>query len=259
VKIVDLTVSSQHCKVVFDSATGVPYVVDYSSSNGTFVNRRSTRLAQGKIFYLVSGDHISLVGAHGKGAAPPLFSETKQTSSAGFEFVFSSTDPTLVPDAAAAGLAGRVPGMDEKYAFVKELGKGNFATVYRAVSRATGEQVAIKVIERSRFMKMTQARWDEQVKEAETLRKLNHRGIVAFRELIRTPDRLFVVTELLRGGELYDKLMYAAGSSRARWANASAQRGRRLSGSARAPADAAHRRGRGLLARPRRRAPRLEA
>jgi len=206
VKICDLTVSSQHCKVMLDN--GMPYVVDFTSSNGTFINHHPTRLPPGKLHYLVSGDRISLVGPYGKGAAPPLFSESNQVPRTGFEFIFTSTEPALIPESSAVVLSSKIPQLNEKYALVQELGKGTFATVYRAVSRTTGEHVAIKVIERSRFLNMSPHRWSEQCKEAETLRKLHHPGIVMFKDLIQNSERLFVVTELLRGGELYERLMY---------------------------------------------------
>jgi serine/threonine protein kinase len=199
-------VSSFHC--VISNLDGVkPYVLDAASSNHTYVNHHDAHIAHGQRHFLISGDAISLIGPTGKGVMgpPPSFR-------AGFEFTFVSTNPLLVPSPAAQALTARLATssaskVTEKYGFIKELGQGNFATVYRAVCRANGEHVAVKVIEKTRFLHITDERWKEQQKEAMTLQKLNHPGIVSFREVMSTPGRLFVVTELLTGGELFERLV----------------------------------------------------
>jgi serine/threonine protein kinase len=124
--------------------------------------------------------------------------------------------------------------------------------VYRALNRHTGEQVAVKVIERSRFLNMSAQRWALQIKEAETLRKLDHKGIVAFRDLIQTDDRLFVVTELLRGGELYERLVCVGAEAvlpaGRRHTDGALQRAWGVSRGPRTNVDEAHRGGGGLPA-----------
>jgi tRNA A-37 threonylcarbamoyl transferase component Bud32 len=117
-------------------------------------------------------------------------------------------DGGLRPSASALERAGKCSLLQPRYILLDELGKGNFATVYRALNRETGERVAIKIIERARFQNVGLTRWVEQVtKEVETLKKLKHPGIVEFREVLRNDDFVCVVTELLNGGELFDRLI----------------------------------------------------
>jgi serine/threonine protein kinase len=61
----------------------------------------------------------------------------------------------------------------DSYDVYSEIGSGAFATVYRAIIRDTGEEVAIKVIDLDLF----NASWDEIRREISTMSLLNHPNV----------------------------------------------------------------------------------
>mmetsp|Transcript_1086 Transcript_1086/g.2467 ORF Transcript_1086/g.2467 Transcript_1086/m.2467 type:complete len:522 (+) Transcript_1086:229-1794(+) len=73
------------------------------------------------------------------------------------------------------------------------LGKGAHAVVIRACHREDGNAVAVKIVGKS---------FDP--KEAELLMKLNHPNIVRMYDLQKDDKRYYIITELCRGGELFD-------------------------------------------------------
>src|SRR3954465_8173728 len=74
------------------------------------------------------------------------------------------------------------PALDAGYEIIRELGRGGTALVYLARERATGEEVAIKVI-RSRYIDddEAQARF---AREARLVARLHHPGIVPVRAVL---------------------------------------------------------------------------
>lgn len=211
-RIDDLTVSSRHCSLTLNETTRTVGLVDHKSSNGTYVNGH--RIDAEVPFYLAHGDVVSLVSCVDEDNAVVAITNAKRvrTSDApqqqqrpSYVFVFHQTP---VPPGFCSEAVRRAPPIfTRSFGLLSELGRGNFASVYKAVCRRTGEMVAVKVIDKTRFLNMSTTRFNAQVKEAEVLSKINHKYIVQFRDLIRTEDSIYVVTELLRGGELFERLI----------------------------------------------------
>ena len=91
---------------------------------------------------------------------------------------------------------------------VKEvLGKGSFATVHRVVEINGGEEYAVKICRMGSLSHTERVNLDEEVS---LLRRCNHQAIVHLKETFFTPappeDTLRVVTEIIRGGDLFDEL-----------------------------------------------------
>jgi len=94
--------------------------------------------------------------------------------------------------------------IDKMYEFKGELGRGAFSVVYVATQRATGVQYAVKVINKKDLGKD----YEKNLKmEVDILKKVNHPNIIALKELFDTPDKLYLVMELVTGGELFDKIV----------------------------------------------------
>jgi len=94
--------------------------------------------------------------------------------------------------------------IDKMYEFKTELGRGAFSIVYVATQRATGVQYAVKVINKKDLGKD----YEKNLKmEVDILKKVNHPNIIALKELFDTPDKLYLVMELVTGGELFDKIV----------------------------------------------------
>lgn len=87
----------------------------------------------------------------------------------------------------------------DEYDFLQEIGKGSFSTVYHAVHKTTKFEYAIKVIDKS------QRNPTEEIEIL--LRYGGHPHIVSLRALHEDEKRVYLVLELLRGGELLDRLL----------------------------------------------------
>jgi len=93
----------------------------------------------------------------------------------------------------------------EIYDMKDELGKGAFSVVKLAINKKTGEKVAVKVIDK------TQASAESDEKRLKTevaiLKQVKHPNIVCLKDLYETPQNLYLVMELVTGGELFDKIV----------------------------------------------------
>jgi len=97
-------------------------------------------------------------------------------------------------------------GKIEEFFDIKEdLGKGAFSVVKLAINKKTGERVAVKVIDK----KAASTTQDEQrlKTEVEILKKVSHPHIVCLKDLYETSEKLYLVMELVTGGELFDKIV----------------------------------------------------
>jgi len=94
--------------------------------------------------------------------------------------------------------------IEKIYELKHELGRGAFSIVYLATYRSTGQQYAVKVINKKDLGKD----YEKNLKmEVDILKKVNHANIIALKELFDTPDKLYLVMELVTGGELFDKIV----------------------------------------------------
>jgi len=85
----------------------------------------------------------------------------------------------------------------------KMLGKGNFSTVMLGIHKATGVKVAVKVVEKSGVQNKP-----EMLKnEVEILSKVDHPNIISLYDIFDTKDRLYLVMELVTGGELFERIV----------------------------------------------------
>ncbi|CAM9668160.1 unnamed protein product, partial [Phaeothamnion confervicola] len=88
------------------------------------------------------------------------------------------------------------------YAFTGVLGEGTFATVKSAVHLHTGERVAIKCVPKRKIAKMNMG---HQIRnEISIMKILDHPNVIKLKEVLMSSTTLYLVMELVRGGELYD-------------------------------------------------------
>ncbi|VAI89995.1 unnamed protein product [Triticum turgidum subsp. durum] len=96
---------------------------------------------------------------------------------------------------------GDRPKLPARYEQVKLLGEGNFAKVYLARHMDTKEEVAIKVMDKEKLIKLGAV---QQIKrEIAVMRRLRHPNIVQLHKVMACKSRIFVVMEYVRGGPLY--------------------------------------------------------
>ncbi|KAL5558221.1 hypothetical protein UlMin_034432 [Ulmus minor] len=91
-----------------------------------------------------------------------------------------------------------------KYEMGRLLGKGTFAKVYYGKEMASGESVAIKVINKEQAKK--RGMMEQIEREISVMRLVPHPNIVEIKEVMATKKKIFVVMEYVRGGELFAKV-----------------------------------------------------
>jgi len=92
----------------------------------------------------------------------------------------------------------------EEFELKEILGRGAFSVVYRAIRKTDGEEVAIKRIQKISIDRKSQKRLTTEV---EILKRVNHTNIIPLKQIVETRDKLFLVMELVDGGELFDKII----------------------------------------------------
>ncbi|XP_008285015.1 serine/threonine-protein kinase DCLK1-like, partial [Stegastes partitus] len=94
----------------------------------------------------------------------------------------------------------------EKYKIGKVIGDGNFAVVKECVERSTGKEFALKIIDKAK------CRGKEHLIENEVavLRRVKHPNIIMLIEEVDTPSDLYLVMELVKGGDLFDAITSSA-------------------------------------------------
>ena len=87
-----------------------------------------------------------------------------------------------------------------RYQLGELLGKGGFAKVYKALDMQTGQQLAVKEIQKDLLSK---SELPKILNEGKVLATLNHTNIVKFHELIMERKQVYFVMEYISGGSLY--------------------------------------------------------
>jgi calcium/calmodulin-dependent protein kinase I len=85
-----------------------------------------------------------------------------------------------------------------------KLGTGSFAVVKQATRKADGKQFAIKIIKKSKLNAEELAVVHDEV---EIMHKVDHPNCVKLFEMFETSKKLYMVLELLTGGELFDRIV----------------------------------------------------
>jgi len=91
--------------------------------------------------------------------------------------------------------------INNHYVVGEEIGRGSFSTVKRGKNKQTGKDFAIKCIQK-KFIKMHLLE-----REIKIMKKLKHDHILPLIEVFESKDSIFLVLELVTGGELFDKIV----------------------------------------------------
>ena len=90
------------------------------------------------------------------------------------------------------------------YIMKKVIGEGNFGKVKLAEFKPTGEEFAIKILNKKKIKKQMK---NVMLRENEIITKLNHINIVFVYKIIETPEDYFIVMEYCKLGELFDYIV----------------------------------------------------
>jgi hypothetical protein len=93
-----------------------------------------------------------------------------------------------------------------RYELGKTLGTGNFSKVKLGIDDQ-GLNWAIKIVDKAQLAK---EHMEEQLKrEIAVMKVLKHENIVQLREVLQTANHIYLVLELITGGELFDRIVAA--------------------------------------------------
>ncbi|KAG2122839.1 kinase-like domain-containing protein [Suillus cothurnatus] len=183
-------VSNKHCKITWDGKedkNSAVTVLD-TSSNGTWIN--GVKIGKDKTAVLKEGNEIAFGSPH------PQPGDLED-----YRFIYRHT--------AAGPPQG---GLHAQYDISHEIGKGSFATVMKAVSRATGQWYAIKIIQDHKVKRAT-ANNNETAfaREISILERLHHRNICQMKEAFFEDNSINLVLEFVDGGDLLDYILREGG------------------------------------------------
>ncbi|KAJ4439911.1 hypothetical protein ANN_08041 [Periplaneta americana] len=173
------TISKLHCKIVKSDSTSEVYLEDHSF-NGTFVNNE--KIGKGDKRILKNYDLISLASVHFKV----------------YVYVDASDDNGGFPEQ-----------INSKYIVTRVLGAGACGKVYLVFEKGTCHKYAMKVIQKKHFGATAERNRNDPNKimnEVHILKALNHPCIINVEDIVDTPDALYIILELMEGGELFDRI-----------------------------------------------------
>jgi calcium/calmodulin-dependent protein kinase I len=91
----------------------------------------------------------------------------------------------------------------DQYVLGDELGQGGFSVVKECTCKADGEKYAVKIIEKNALK--------EDIKllkrEIEIMKKVAHKNILKLHEIFEDDDKVYIVMELVKGSELFDRIV----------------------------------------------------
>jgi len=110
--------------------------------------------------------------------------------------------------------------VESNYKVGEEIGRGAFSVVKKGVNKKTGEEIAIKFIEK-KFV-------DKQdlmllAREIDIMKRVDHPNVLKLKEVFETDDTIALVMELVTGGELFYKIVEKGSYSEKDAANIVAQ------------------------------------
>ncbi|XP_014489551.1 PREDICTED: ribosomal protein S6 kinase 2 beta [Dinoponera quadriceps] len=135
--------------------------------------------------------------------APCLLADAEHTQSLDCKNCDSTAFPSYVNP--VKSISATLPSyvnpasITDEYEFKHEIGKGSYSVVYLAIHLASKMEYAVKVIDKMKR---------DPTEEIEILLRYGrHPHIVTLRSVHEDDKRVYLVLELLRGGELLDRLL----------------------------------------------------
>ncbi|KZS98323.1 kinase-like protein [Sistotremastrum niveocremeum HHB9708] len=180
-----IRISNFHCEIKWD---GTNVVVEDKSSNGTFIGTHKIGKNQSRV--LREGNEFSL------GVRP-----TDGSPDYRWLYRHYGNEET-----------SRRQGFWSKYDMGDRLGSGAFATVYKCMEVSTGTWYAVKDIARNRAIGV-HVNEGALMREINVLTRLDHQNIVRLHEVCEEENNLYLVMELVEGGELLHYILQSGGLS----------------------------------------------
>lgn len=94
--------------------------------------------------------------------------------------------------------------LHEKYTLMEELGVGSTSVCHRCVNKRSDIHYACKIIDKRLIEERFYGMMKQFQTEIEALRELQHPNIIQLYDVFITEEKIFIVMELMEGGELFD-------------------------------------------------------
>ena len=94
--------------------------------------------------------------------------------------------------------------LHQKYQLMEVLGVGSTSTCHRCVDKKTGAHYACKIIDKQMIEERFHGMMEQFHTEIEALRALDHPSIIQLLDVFISEEKIFIVMELMEGGELFD-------------------------------------------------------
>lgn len=99
-----------------------------------------------------------------------------------------------------------------KFNAIKMIGKGSFARVYLVEDKETNEKFAVKAFSKEYLLSQSKGK-ESLVNEIEVMKDLVHENIMNLNEIHESKNSIYLVLELLEGGELFNYIADKGGLS----------------------------------------------
>ncbi len=90
------------------------------------------------------------------------------------------------------------------YKVGKELGRGAFAVVKECTHKGSGRKYAVKIIDRNAMGDTNELSLQREI---EIMKKVDHPNIIMLRQVFEDKKHVYLVMEIVTGGELFDKIV----------------------------------------------------
>jgi serine/threonine protein kinase len=108
------------------------------------------------------------------------------------------------PGSVVPAPAGGRSGFFIKYDLREEVGLGSTSKCFKCTRKSDGQEFACKVIDKRQVEVKFSGLLDQFFVEIKVLKTLNHPNIIHLEDTFETPDRIYMVMEMMSGGELFD-------------------------------------------------------
>eukprot|EP01138_Halocafeteria_seosinensis_P009261 gb/GECG01009464.1/.p1 GENE.gb/GECG01009464.1/~~gb/GECG01009464.1/.p1 ORF type:complete len:1344 (+),score=239.98 gb/GECG01009464.1/:1-4032(+) len=124
--------------------------------------------------------------------------EDKQASEAVRENLLRSISSRSLDDIITPG------SFSDRFSTKEHLGTGGYSSVYKALDIESQEDVAVKFVKKADLEETVKYSFFREVK---VMKRLDHPNIVRFRAFYDESEFYVLVTELVKGGELFDQIV----------------------------------------------------
>lgn len=92
----------------------------------------------------------------------------------------------------------------KKYQLFEVMGVGSTSVCHRCIERTTAKSYACKIIDKRQVARQFDGMIEQFQREIQALRSLDHPNIISLYDVYTTKDKIYIVMELMAGGELFD-------------------------------------------------------